>query len=79
MVYFASDIVMCITTAASLSYLGLGVPPQTAEWGSIIAGGKSFITTDWWITVCPGLFMVFVGLGFSLFGDGLNDLLRTKD
>ena len=78
-VYFASDIVMCITTAASLSYLGLGVPPQTAEWGSIIAGGKSFITTDWWITVCPGLFMVFVGLGFSLFGDGLNDLLRTKD
>lgn len=78
-VYFASDVVMCITTAASLSFLGLGVPAPTPEWGAIISGGKSFISTAWWITVCPGLVMAFVGLGFSLLGDGLNDLLRTKD
>ena len=78
-VYFASDVVMCITTAASMSFLGLGVPAPTPEWGAIISGGKSFISTAWWITVCPGLVMAFVGLGFSLLGDGLNDLLRTKD
>lgn len=78
-VYFASDVVMCITTAASMSFLGLGVPSPTPEWGAIISGGKSFISSAWWITVCPGLVMVFVGLGFSLLGDGLNDLLRTKD
>ena len=78
-VYLASDIVMCIMTAASMSFLGLGVPTPTPEWGSIIAGGKSFISTAWWITVFPGLVMAFVGLGFSLLGDGLNDLLRTKD
>lgn len=78
-VYLASDIVMCIMTAASMSFLGLGVPTPTPEWGAIISAGKSFISTAWWITVFPGLVMAVVGLGFSLLGDGLNDLLRTKD
>ncbi len=78
-VYLASDIVMCIMSAATLSFLGLGVPSPTPEWGAIISGGKSFISTAWWITTLPGLVMVVVGLGFSLLGDGLNDLLRTKD
>lgn len=78
-VYGASDIVMCIMTAASLSFLGMGVPAPTPEWGAIISAGKGFISTAWWITALPGLVMVVVGLGFSLLGDGLNDLLRTKD
>ena len=79
-VYAASDIVMCIMTAASMSFLGLGVPPNTPEWGAIISNGKSFITGGyWWISTRPGVVMAVVGLGFSLLGDGLNDLLRTKD
>jgi peptide/nickel transport system permease protein len=79
-VYAASDIVMCIMTAASMSFLGLGVSPNTPEWGSIISNGKSFITGGyWWISTMPGVVMAVVGLGFSLLGDGLNDLLRTKD
>lgn len=79
-VYAASDIVMCIMTAASMSFLGLGVPPNTPEWGAIISSGKSFITGGyWWISTMPGVVMAVVGLGFSLLGDGLNDLLRTKD
>lgn len=79
-VYAASDIVMCIMTAASMSFLGLGVPPNTPEWGAIISSGKSFITGGyWWISTMPGVVMAIVGLGFSLLGDGLNDLLRTKD
>ena len=79
-VYTASDIVMCIMTAASMSFLGLGVPPNTPEWGAIISNGKSFITGGyWWISTMPGVVMAVVGLGFSLLGDGLNDLLRTKD
>ena len=79
-VYAASDIVMCIMTAASMSFLGLGVPPNTPEWGAIISNGKSFITGGyWWISTMPGVVMAVVGLGFSLLGDGLNDLLRTKD
>lgn len=79
-VYAASDIVMCIMTAASMSFLGLGVPPDTPEWGAIISSGKSFITGGyWWISTMPGAVMAVVGLGFSLFGDGLNDLLRAKE
>ena len=78
-VYLASDIVMCIMSAASMSFLGLGVPSPTPEWGAIISGGKGFISTAWWITTLPGLVMAVVGLGFSLLGDGLTDLLRTQD
>ncbi len=78
-VYGASDIVMCMGTAASLSYLGLGVQPPTPEWGAIINGGKSFISTAWWITVIPGAVLAAVGWGFSMLGDGLSDLLRAND
>ncbi|MPM02085.1 Glutathione transport system permease protein GsiD [bioreactor metagenome] len=76
-VYGASHIVMCMGTAASLSYLGIGVQPPTPEWGAIINGGKSFITTAWWITVIPGAVLALVGWGFSILGDGLSDLLRA--
>ena len=52
----------------------------TLEWGSIISSGKSYLLGGyWWISSMPGIVMAIVGLGFSLFGDGLNDLLRTKD
>ena len=76
-VYAASDIVMCMGTAASLSYLGIGVEPTTPEWGAIINGGKSFINSAWWITVIPGAVLAVVGWGFSMLGDGLSDLLRA--
>ncbi len=77
-VYAASDIVMCMMSGAAMGYLGLGVQAPTPEWGSIISDGKSFLSTAWWISVFPGVFLVAAGLGFSLAGDGLSDLLRTK-
>jgi peptide/nickel transport system permease protein len=77
-VFAASDVVMCMLAAASLSFLGLGVQPPTPEWGSIIADGRAYISTAWWITAFPGLFLVVAGTGFSLIGDGLSDLIRTK-
>lgn len=78
-VYAASDIVMCMIAGAGVSYLGLGVQAPTPEWGSMMAAGKSFITSAWWMTVCPGAVMAFAGLGFSLFGDGISDLIRAKN
>ena len=77
-VFAAADVVMCMLAAASLSFLGLGVQPPTPEWGSIIAGGRAYITSAWWITFFPGLFLVIAGTGFSLIGDGMSDILRTK-
>lgn len=77
-VFAASDVVMCMLAGASMSFLGLGVQPPTPEWGALIAGGRAFIASAWWMTAFPGLFLVIAGSGFSLFGDGLSDLLRTK-
>ena len=77
-VYAASDVVMCMLTGASMSFLGLGVTPPTPEWGSILNEGRSFITFAWWTTFFPGLFLAVSGVGFSLLGDGLTDFLRTR-
>ena len=76
-VYCASDIVISMMAAASLSFLGLGVQAPTPEWGAIISGGKSFLSSAPWITVLPGFVLAITGLGFSLIGDGLSDMLRT--
>ena len=77
-VYGASDVVICMMSAASLSFLGLGVQAPTPEWGAIISSGKDFLATAWWITVIPGLVLAFTGWGFSMIGDGLSDMLRAR-
>jgi peptide/nickel transport system permease protein len=77
-VYAAADIVMCMLAGASMSFLGLGIQPPTPEWGAIIDGGRAYISSAWWIAAFPGLFLALTGTGFSLIGDGLSDLLRTK-
>ena len=77
-VFAASDVVMCMLTGASMSFLGLGVSPPTPEWGAILNEGRTFITFAWWETLFPGLFLAVSGVGFSLLGDGLTDFLRTK-
>ena len=77
-VYWMTDMALAILIGSSLGYLGLGVQPPTAEWGVLIAGGKNYMTTAWWMSIFPGVAIVFTGLGFSLFGDGLADLLRPR-
>lgn len=77
-VFATSDIVMCMLSAAGLSFLGLGVQPPTPEWGAIIADGRNFIARAWWISTFPGLFVILSGIGFSMIGDNLSDMLRTK-
>jgi peptide/nickel transport system permease protein len=75
LVFSMLDIVLNILLLASLSYLGLGVQPPTAEWGQMIAEGQTFLFSAWWISTLPGLVVVLVGVGFSLIGDGLADRL----
>ena len=60
----------------TLGYFGLGVPPPTADLGSMINDGQNFLSTHWQLTTFPGLAVVLVGLGLSLIGDGLADVLR---
>lgn len=63
---------------ASLSFLGAGIPPPTPAWGSMIAEGRDFITTAWWVSLFPGLAILLVILAFNLFGDWLRDRLDPK-
>lgn len=77
-VYWMTDMALAILLGSSLGYLGLGAQPPAAEWGVQIADGKNFMSTAWWISVFPGMAIVLTGLGFSLTGDGLAELLRTR-
>jgi peptide/nickel transport system permease protein len=77
-VFAMTDVVLCIGFASSLSFLGLGVQPPHPEWGVMIADGREFIVSAWWMATCPGLAIAIVGIGFSLFGDGLAELLRPE-
>ncbi len=64
-----------IIVEASLSFLGAGIPPPTPAWGSMIAEGRDFITTAWWVSLFPGLAILLVVLAFNLLGDWLRDAL----
>jgi peptide/nickel transport system permease protein len=75
-IYSMSDIVQDILAIVTLGYFGLGIPPPTADLGSMINDGQNFLSTHWQLTTIPGLAVVLVGLGLSLIGDGLADLLR---
>ena len=77
-VYWMTDMALAVLLGSSLGYLGLGAQPPTAEWGLLIADGKNFMTTAWWMSIFPGLAIVAAGAGFSLLGDGLADWLRRR-
>jgi peptide/nickel transport system permease protein len=78
-VFSMSDAVLVLLSGAAVSYLGLGVQPPVAEWGVMVAEGQSFITTAWWITLFPGLSIVFFAFGFSMLGDALGELLGVHE
>jgi peptide/nickel transport system permease protein len=78
LIYSTLDMVVNLLLLASLAYLGLGAQPPAAEWGVLIADGKNFMSTAWWISIFPGIAIIVTGLGFSLMGDGLAELLRPK-
>jgi peptide/nickel transport system permease protein len=77
-VYVMSDIVLVVLAVVTLSYLGLGVQPPTPDWGTMISDGQLFIGTHWGLSVFPGAAVLLLGLGLSLLGDGLADLLRPE-
>jgi peptide/nickel transport system permease protein len=77
-VFAMSDIVLDILLIVTLGYLGLGIQPPTPDWGTMIADGQPFLTVHWELSTIPGVAVVITGLGLSLIGDGLADLLRPE-
>ena len=67
-----------ILLEGTLSFLGVGVPPPNPAWGLMIADGRGFLATAWWITLFPGLAMLLVVLAVNLIGDWLRDSLDPK-
>lgn len=67
-----------ILLEAGLSFLGAGVRPPTASWGSIFLDGMDVFTTAWWVAVFPGLAIVITVLAFNLLGDALRDVLDPR-
>lgn len=73
---FAMAIV--IIAEASLSFLGLGVPPSIPTWGSMLSEGRSYMYRAPWLTIFPGIAIFVTVFGINLLGDGLRDILDPK-
>jgi len=68
-----------IITEATLSFLGVGVPPTSPSLGTLIRIGQDFLFSgEWWITVFPGLMLVLIALSVNLLGDWLRDALNPR-
>jgi peptide/nickel transport system permease protein len=79
MIVIASlEVARMIISEAALSFLGLGIPPTESSWGGMIADGRSYLQTSWWIATFPGLAIVITVLGINLFGDWLRDVLDPR-
>ena len=67
-----------ILSGSALSFIGLGAPPPTPEWGAILRDGREFFRIAWWISVFPGLAIVVTVVAFNLLGDALRDTLDPR-
>jgi ABC-type dipeptide/oligopeptide/nickel transport system permease subunit len=77
-VYTTLLIPVVIVVEATLTYLGLGLPPPTADWGGMISDGQQYYTTAWWFLIFPGAALLLTTLAFNLFGDGVRDAFDPR-
>jgi peptide/nickel transport system permease protein len=78
LIQLAADAGQAIIVTASLSFVGLGAQPPMPEWGSMIAQGRAYILSYWWVGTFPGLAITITVAGYVFLGDGLRDLLDPK-
>lgn len=76
-VYVFVDVGLAILALSTLSFLGVGIPLETAEWGAMISAGRGFINTNWWLIAAPGLTIATLAVGLALIGDGLDDRIKS--
>ena len=79
-VFVLGTLRMCdmIITEASLSFLGLGIQPPDPAWGSMVASGRDYMLTHWWVATIPGVAILILVLSINLFGEGLRDILDPR-
>lgn len=67
-----------LLAVSGLSFIGLGAQPPQPEWGALLAAGRDYMDTAWWLALAPGLAITLSVMGFNLLGDGLRDILGTR-
>ena len=72
------EVARIITTEASLTFLGLGIPPTTPSWGAMISDGRQYLRDAWWIATFPGLVLLLLVVAISFLGDALRDFLDPR-
>ena len=72
------DMGWIILIGSSLSFVGLGAQPPTADLGSMVADGSKYLPDQWWISIFPALAIMLIVLSFNLFGDGIRDTLGVE-
>lgn len=77
-VFLMTDAVLTIVLGSSLGFLGLGVQPPTPEWGVMIAEGRTYLGSAWWISLCPGVALCSLAFGLSLVADGVAKVLDPE-
>lgn len=77
-VQLSLDLGYALIDMASLSFIGLGVQPPTASWGSMLSLGKSYLLHSPWMVIFPGICIALLVFGFNLFGIGLGDILNPR-
>lgn len=78
-VIFSLNVADAILTAAALSFIGLGLPPDIPDWGYDLSKGHQFLVAGhWWMITIPGIMITLVALGFTLLGEGLSEILNPR-
>jgi peptide/nickel transport system permease protein len=72
------EVARMIILESALSFLGLGIPPPTPTWGGMLADGRAYLSTAWWLATFPGLCIMLTVLGINLLGDWLRDVLDPR-
>jgi peptide/nickel transport system permease protein len=77
-IIFSVNVADAILTEAGLSFLGLGLPPDTPDWGIDLARGQDYLRSAWWLITFPGLMVTLVTLSFSMLGESLSEILNPR-
>jgi peptide/nickel transport system permease protein len=77
-IIFSVNVADAILTEAGLSFIGLGLPPDTPDWGIDLARGQDYLRRAWWLITFPGLMVALVTLGWSMLGESLSEILNPR-
>ena len=77
-IIFSVNVADAILTEAGLSFIGLGLPPDTPDWGIDLARGQDYLRRAWWLITFPGVMVTLVTLSFSMLGESLSEILNPK-